>query len=909
MRARVRARLLLAVDTLQLRALGVLPRGPVPRAPGPARPRGGPRPLRLCLAQRRLPLLRPAHPGARAPRLGRVGHTLAGNAAAHPGRHRPGPPLGGPRGGRTVLLAAARALPAVRRRRTAAAPQPLARGAGRGPGRGLRPAVAPAVLGRGGDGPAAHRQRRHRALLQLLGLGDKAPPPAVPQARQRLGGARAPAAVRAAGHGAARRRAAARRVLRRPRRGRRLLGLARHRRGVGNRPLRRRHGVLAPGLPAPPLVRLALEVLRELQRVRPRGLQVLRVLDLQRQLLDGGVLRRPQGLELYPLPLDDLVPQPYLLHEGDDAHVALPYHVRAHQRVLLQLHVLQLQEVHPELQLEQALAVGRLDHLRELLLLLRGHGVRLGYARREGLLELRVLVHVRPEALSLHLRQAHLLGSLHRRHPWVLLLPALHEALQPRRLVAVVRLQLLEVQQRPPELQPVLEARHEVVPEPLQSLSLLPVPRPQPLSRALLRLGQRLLQRADLQPQVGYDLRVLSNVVRHAADVLRYAQLDVLGPVRVLERVHRLLQVPLRGAGGRDHGRAAVPAQAVLQQPGELRVAEGDVRAPVRLVPEGVDAVAQGEQRAVDVGALDHPLAHVLRLRRALGPGEVDEAQLAHPHGCHYVRRLLLLLHRHLQHRVRPAAVHVRARRLLRPVPVAPPQELHHLPVAPRLHLLYPSHAHSLHGVLPEVEEGVAGRQQVPYVLVVYLQVAEADPVVVVAECRVVLQPLEHVLQREDHDAGVVRGPDHGVRLPRARGAVREHRGIVPVQDAVDEELGGELVDLLLAHLLVEGVVEGVLAVPHAVAAQDVVLVVEGVGDDDKLAVHHLHLGDCTGGLLLAGQGADADGDQDLRLAAAGDAGDRGLGGLLALAGGHAGVRHGSSSGGPPPRGAGLLRL
>lgn len=58
------------------------------------------------------------------------------------------------------------------------------------------------------------------------------------------------------------------------------------------------------------------------------------------------------------------------------------------------------------------------------------------------------------------------------------------------------------------------------------------------------------------------------------------------------------------------------PGGSYLQQAGEFAVSEVHVLGPATaLLTEGVDAVAQRQQGAVDVGALLHPLAAVLGLR------------------------------------------------------------------------------------------------------------------------------------------------------------------------------------------------------------------------------------------------------------------------------------------------------
>ena len=64
----------------------------------------------------------------------------------------------------------------------------------------------------------------------------------------------------------------------------------------------------------------------------------------------------------------------------------------------------------------------------------------------------------------------------------------------------------------------------------------------------------------------------------------------------------RVRRLDLRGGDVGDHRGQAVAAERVLEEAGELRVAEGDVGSSLRLVGERINAVAQGEQGAVDVG-------------------------------------------------------------------------------------------------------------------------------------------------------------------------------------------------------------------------------------------------------------------------------------------------------------------
>eukprot|EP00967_Tisochrysis_lutea_P094700 scaffold137747_cov25-Tisochrysis_lutea.AAC.1 len=71
--------------------------------------------------------------------------------------------------------------------------------------------------------------------------------------------------------------------------------------------------------------------------------------------------------------------------------------------------------------------------------------------------------------------------------------------------------------------------------------------------------------------------------------------------------------------------------------PRELGVAERHVCHAPRPVGQCVDAVAQSEQRPVDVGTLSKPRAPVARLGLALRTGEINHGQLPHAGGARVV--------------------------------------------------------------------------------------------------------------------------------------------------------------------------------------------------------------------------------------------------------------------------------
>ncbi|KAG5458901.1 MAG: hypothetical protein BJ554DRAFT_791, partial [Olpidium bornovanus] len=104
--------------------------------------------------------------------------------------------------------------------------------------------------------------------------------------------------------------------------------------------------------------------------------------------------------------------------------------------------------------------------------------------------------------------------------------------------------------------------------------------------------------------------------------------LDIFRPVRVPQCAQGLVVVVTRRAQRGDHERFRVAAERVLEQPSQLRVAVGNVRAlPVN---ERRYDVPEGRQAEVNLRRLFQPLACCLRLGLTLGSGKVDEVQLPH---------------------------------------------------------------------------------------------------------------------------------------------------------------------------------------------------------------------------------------------------------------------------------------
>ena len=127
------------------------------------------------------------------------------------------------------------------------------------------------------------------------------------------------------------------------------------------------------------------------------------------------------------------------------------------------------------------------------------------------------------------------------------------------------------------------------------------------------------------------NVRILRNVVFDAEDVSLNIGLNILRSVRILQRIVRVVVIGAGGCDVRDHDRAAVAAEGVFEEAGEFGIAERYVIGltfGVVLV-EHVDAVAEGEERLVDVSAFDHPHAAIAGLGCSLGASEIDERKFA----------------------------------------------------------------------------------------------------------------------------------------------------------------------------------------------------------------------------------------------------------------------------------------
>ena len=328
--------------------------------------------------------------------------------------------------------------------------------------------------------------------------------------------------------------------------------------------------------------------------------------------------------------------------------------------------------------------------------------------------------------------------------------------------------------------------------------------------------------------------------------------LDHLGPLRELERGERLLHLPRRGRDARQERAPRAPAERILEQVGELRVAVrhvpllafGDVHQRLDDVAQRAEALVDGgrflQARAASLGGL-LPLrarqVHQVERRVALlkrRAGEGAPARLQR-HGEHGVR-------------ARGLAVHLR----LPDAPVERParEQIVRLLRARHQRLGKTLHEHAAPVVLADLRRrarrgsaiGVGRRQQVRHLLVVNLEVRALHRERYVHgrglalgnahAALLVLHALEDALQHarnqtlrlgvirrerirvfgERHALGralleIIGGALHGEGLTRARLPVRDQAPVIPLQERVRHGYAHALEDLALGLVLVAHVV------------------------------------------------------------------------------------------------------
>ena len=280
---------------------------------------------------------------------------------------------------------------------------------------------------------------------------------------------------------------------------------------------------------------------------------------------------------------------------------------------------------------------------------------------------------------------------------------------------------------------------------------------------------------------------------------------NVSRPRRVLERVERFFEVGIRGRYARDHARAGVAAERILQQPGELGVAVRDVQVPrsevllppLLVVRYGVDHVAQGEQAAVDVDGLLKPVPRRARALVSLRTRQVHQVKLRRAERPAVppprLPRQVPLLQYHREYRVRPRGLLVHLRPARGSAHRAVLQQADHLLSAASLAFADAAHDDGAVRAFPHADllRRDVRVQQIPHLLVVNLEerashraLARAPPLV---------NPGEDVPDDARYDAnlvvaaGVRRHGAHRVRLAAARLPVRQHRRVVPVEARVHQ--------------------------------------------------------------------------------------------------------------------------
>ena len=267
----------------------------------------------------------------------------------------------------------------------------------------------------------------------------------------------------------------------------------------------------------------------------------------------------------------------------------------------------------------------------------------------------------------------------------------------------------------------------------------------------------------------------------------------------------------------------------------------------------------------------------VVRLRRALRASQVHQRQLP--------RRVRLAVvvalrprHPNLEHGVRPRGNGVGASLLRLSTRVALTQQLKDGVLVVDGDVGQAADHRAAFGILPQLQRGRVGHEQVVHELVVHLGVGALHLVILLSA--VARDEAKHVAKREHHEPRIPLIPHHGVRLTAARGAVREHRGVRSPEHPGDVRQDGSSIHLLVGSLAVVRGVEHVAPLllansrGHLLALERLryarhrahVRVLVGVQDDDAALVDELGDGARAVGHLLARQRAGPDGDLEGRL-------------------------------------------
>ena len=331
--------------------------------------------------------------------------------------------------------------------------------------------------------------------------------------------------------------------------------------------------------------------------------------------------------------------------------------------------------------------------------------------------------------------------------------------------------------------------------------------------------------------------------------------LDLLGRVldahhalRQAQRGHGLLEVRRLGPHAREEQRGAVPAERVLQDARQLRLAVGDVlRGALR---EADDALLQVREALVDVhGLLLHRRVDVVRrpvgalhgLLEALRARQVHQIELGR-HDLLAHARPALLPQRHGEDGVRPVRVAVQLVLRRRPRELARVEQVERLGLGRDLDLRQAPHEHApppllLDDLVVVPRVLVAERlEQVEDALVVDLHVRAHDRVLRLDARGHVGEDVREGPRRDAAVDVVVHVAEHREGLARARLAVRHDRAVDAVHHVLHDVARERLVDRVLARV-VEHVVEPEVEARLGVVADAVGTRLVALVDRDGVAV------------------------------------------------------------------------
>mmetsp|Transcript_21864 Transcript_21864/g.39880 ORF Transcript_21864/g.39880 Transcript_21864/m.39880 type:complete len:221 (+) Transcript_21864:1609-2271(+) len=193
---------------------------------------------------------------------------------------------------------------------------------------------------------------------------------------------------------------------------------------------------------------------------------------------------------------------------------------------------------------------------------------------------------------------------------------------------------------------------------------------------------------------------------------------------------------------------------------------------------------------------------------------------------------------RYLKDSVRPTRRFIRFRRLACPPSIADTYHINNVLSPVGLDLCKARDHDAFDLIFPDFKILRSSSDQIPDVLVVYLEVAESHLIVPLK--RTHIHCPEELQNRHQHEARTLLISKHRISLASSCCSIREDSGVVAADDTFKEEARGLVKDLLLSRTESKNKVEGVLFLFGTVHSEGFFrhrCVCTGIEQDDDLAV------------------------------------------------------------------------